>query len=315
MILVTGALGFIGSHLVDLLIEQEQEFVCLDNFGYAANINYYRQRENQITVLGRDLADLASLKSVFDTYPIKTIYHLAAETHVDNSIKNVDPFISSNILGTVNLLKMAEQYQQVDRFVHISTDEVYGHVPEGSTNESTPYHTRNPYSASKAASDHFVTAWHHTYGVPTVITHCSNNYGPRQHSEKMIPTIIRSLKNNEPVPVYGDGLQIRDWLYVGDHCEALTLVGQHANPSPIYNIGADHTVEITNIELVRMICDLLDRPYSLIKHVEDRKGHDRRYSIDSSLIRRELGWRPKTTLNQGLIKILTQEVEDFAKRS
>ena len=300
MILVTGALGFIGSHLVDLLEEQGKQVVALDNFGYAANATYYDSlKARNIPTEIVDLTNDIPLEYIFRKYDISTVYHLAAETHVDNSIIDVAPFIQSNIIGTANLLKAVTRYP-VDRFIHISTDEVYGHVASGSTNESTPYHTRNPYSATKAASNHLVTAWHHTYNLPAIITHCSNNYGPRQHQEKMIPTIIRSLQANKPVPVYGDGLQIRDWLYVKDHCLALTQVANKGTPGEVYNIGQDNHQEITNIELVKMICDLLDKPYSLITHVEDRKGHDRRYSIDCAKIQNELLWNPQYSLQQGL---------------
>ena len=307
MILVTGALGFIGSHLIDTLLEQgtdPQDIIALDNLSYAANIKYLHAGLRAV-FSPIDLVNLTSLEQLFDRYRIDTVYHLAAETHVDNSIKNVDPFVQSNIMGTLNLLKTVQKYP-VNKFVHISTDEVYGHVAEGSTDESTPYHPRNPYSATKAASDHLVTAWHHTYNIPTVITHCSNNYGPRQHSEKMIPTIIRSLKNNEPVPVYGDGLQIRDWLYVRDHCEALIKTAKLGQAGETYNIGVSHAREITNIELVKTLCDMLDQPYSLIKHVEDRKGHDRRYSIDSTKIRTELNWADTTSLEMGLALTLAE---------
>ena len=303
MILVTGALGFIGSHLLDRLLSDgkagPQDIIALDNLSYAANLQYLNAGLKAVFA-PIDLANLEQVELLFARYRIRTIYHLAAETHVDNSIKTVDPFVQSNIMGTLNLLKMAEKYP-VEQFVHVSTDEVYGHVAEGSTNESTPYHARNPYSATKAASDHLVTAWHHTYGIPAMITHCSNNYGPRQHGEKMIPTIIHSLMNNRPVPVYGDGLQIRDWLYVQDHCDALVTVAERGTPGEIYNIGASHEHEITNIDLVKMICDIMDKPYTLIEHVEDRKGHDRRYSIDSTKIRTLLGWHDCHTLEQGLM--------------
>jgi len=314
MILVTGALGFIGSHLVDLLEEQGQSVVALDNLGYAANAAYYDSlKARNIPTEIVDLTDNIPLEYIFRKYDISLVYHLAAETHVDNSILDVAPFIQSNIIGTANLLNAVVKYP-VERFIHISTDEVYGHVAQGSTNELTPYHTRNPYSATKAASDHLVTAWHHTYNLPAIITHCSNNYGPRQHQEKMIPTIIRSLQANKPVPVYGDGLQIRDWLYVRDHCLALTQVADKGQPGQVYNIGqADHQ-EITNIELVKMICDLLDKPYSLIDHVEDRKGHDRRYSIDCTKIQKELYWHPQYTLSQGLARTLADVPARSAKR-
>jgi dTDP-glucose 4,6-dehydratase len=302
MKLVTGGLGFIGSHLVDLLVSRGEEVLVMDSFNYAANYDYYiGLKDRGVAVELVNLAHSYQVEYFFNQkYTIDTVYHLAAETHVDRSITNVSPFVESNIEGTLNLLKACAK-STVEKFIHVSTDEVYGTVAPGtSTDENSPYHPRNPYAATKAASDHLVTAWHHTYGIPAMITHCSNNYGPRQYGEKMIPTIIRSLTQNQPVPIYGDGQQIRDWLYVRDHCEALILVAKQGRVGETYNIGAGHDHEITNLELVQMICDIMGKPRSLIKHVEDRKGHDRRYSIDSTKIRQTLGWSDRTTLEEGL---------------
>jgi dTDP-glucose 4,6-dehydratase len=304
MKLITGALGFIGSHLVDLyrLTGQGRDLVCLDlRTTYASNINYWTDLATEnITYVDCDISDREQVKAVFDQYEIDTVFHLAAETHVDRSIQNYQPFIQANVMGTAHLLEFSVKHG-VKKFVHVSTDEVYGEVLEGSSNELSLYHPRNPYSATKAASDHLVTAWHHTYGLNTTITHCSNNYGPRQYSEKMIPTIIDRLRNYQPVPIYGDGQQIRDWLFVVDHVQALQIVSERAEPGTVYNIGGSNQ-DITNLELVRILCDILSRNFeSSVEFVQDRPGHDRRYSIDSSLIQKELGWQAQTDLRSGLI--------------
>jgi len=229
---------------------------------------------------------------------VKTIVNFAAETHVDNSIKDWQPFVHSNVTAVATLLEAAVTHG-VDRFVHVSTDEVYGSISTGSFTESTLYNPCNPYSATKAASDHLVNAWHHTYGLDTVITNCSNNYGPRQHREKLIPKCITQLLNHDTVPVYGDGQQIRDWLYVEDHCRAVYAALLRGTSGEKYNIGSD--TETANIDIVTTLCELLDRPKTLIKYVEDRPGHDRRYSTNSLKIR-TLGWRALDSLATGLEK-------------
>ena len=307
MILVTGGLGVIGTNFLNLLREQGRSFVCVDSMTYASYVAWGTMKEPCYIV---DLTHFHNLENVFKQHEITEVYHLAAETHVDRSITNIDPFIQSNIIGTLNLLKLSHKYG-IKRFIHVSTDEVYGDITYGSASESTPYYPRNPYSATKAASDHLVTAWFHTYNLPTIITHCTNNYGPFQHNEKLLPTIIGKLKQNKSVPVYGDGKQIRDWLYVKDHCRALLIAGEQGFPGETYNIGSDHVKEVTNIELVQKICDMMNKSYSLIEHIQDRPGHDRRYSISSYKIRIDLGWYPITNLDDGL----NLTIEHFLARS
>ena len=226
---------------------------------------------------------------------------MAAESHVDNSIEDCSPFIHTNISGTVNLLNLSLKYE-VQKFIHISTDEIYGSIEEGYFTENSNYSPRNPYSASKAASDHFVMAYHNTYGLPAIITNCSNNYGPRQFVEKMIPKAIANLKQEKKIPVYGDGKQVRDWLYVQDHCEALCEVWLKGRVGQKYNIGGE--CEVKNIDLIRMILDCMNMNESMIEYVKDRPGHDRRYSTDITKIRHELKWSPRFTLENGLEKTI-----------
>ena len=296
MILVTGAAGFIGSHFLELLLAQGEDCIALDSMTYAADHDFYRQYQELFYV--RDLTDADSVTWLLKHHKVTAIVNFAAETHVDNSIKNWRPFVASNVTGTATLLEAAVT-AGVGRFLQVSTDEVYGSIDTGSFTESTLYNPRNPYSATKAAADHLVNSWHYTYGLDTVITNCSNNYGPRQHREKLIPKTITQLTNNEPVPVYGDGLQIRDWLYVEDHCRAVLTALRRGKSGEKYNVGSDR--ETANIDIVNTLCDLLDKPHSLIAHVEDRPGHDRRYSTDSLKIR-TLGWRALHTLESGLEK-------------
>lgn len=299
-ILVTGGAGFIGSNLLHHLIKNSnQDIVCVDKFGYASDIRMIDHLDIQCEHV--DISDRDRVFEIFDRYRPTDIFHLAAESHVDNSIKDSQPFVFSNVVGTVNLLDAARKYE-VNRFMHISTDEVYGSIEEGSFREDTPYDPRNPYSASKASSDHFVKAYHNTYGLPTIITNCSNNYGPRQHKEKMIPKILHNVWNGKKIPVYGDGLQIRDWLYVEDHCEALTEVWKKGKVGEKYNIGGE--CEITNIDLVKKILFILDKGQNMIEYVQDRPGHDRRYSTDITKIKDEIGWSPRYTLDIGLYNTL-----------
>lgn len=296
MILVTGAAGFIGSHFLELLLAEGEACIALDSMTYAADHDFYQQYQELF--YARDLADADAVNWLLKHHGVTAIVNFAAETHVDNSIKNWRPFVKSNITGTATLLEAAVT-NGINRFVHVSTDEVYGSIDTGSFTESTLYNPRNPYSATKAASDHLVNAWHYTYGLDTVTTNCSNNYGPRQHVEKLIPKTITQLLNNQSVPVYGDGGQIRDWLYVEDHCRAVYLALQRGRSGEKYNIGSD--TETRNIDIVNTLCDVLDKPRSLIAHVEDRPGHDRRYSTDS-LKMRTLGWRSLHSLESGLEK-------------
>jgi len=298
-ILVTGGAGFIGSNLLHELIDTyEGDVVCVDALTYAANSNYIPEG---VILYPYDISDKDQVDKVFAEYKPKYVFHLAAESHVDNSIKDCSPFIQSNIIGTVNLLNAALEYN-VEKFMHISTDEVYGSIEEGSFTEDTIYDPRNPYSASKASSDHFVMAYHNTYGLPTLITNCSNNYGPRQYKEKMIPKTIMNLMDDKKIPVYGQGEQIRDWLYVKDHCEALIKVWKEGKVGEKYNIGGE--CEVKNIDLVKRIISIMQKDESMIEFVEDRPGHDFRYSTDITKIRNTLGWSPRFTFDQAIIETI-----------
>ena len=298
-ILVTGGAGFIGSNLLHHLVKNlDEEIICIDKLTYAADRNNV---PDGMKFYATDIADEHNCEYIFKKHKPKTIFHLAAESHVDNSIKDCSQFLHTNINGTVNLLNLSVKYE-VERFMHISTDEVYGSIEEGHFTELSNYNPRNPYSASKAASDHFVTAYHTTYSLPTIITNCSNNYGPRQDVEKMISKTITNLMNGIKVPVYGDGKQVRDWLYVQDHCEALVEVWRLGRIGQKYNIGGE--CEIKNIDLVRMILDRMNMKENMIEYVEDRPGHDRRYSTDITKIRHELKWSPRFSIEQGLDKTI-----------
>ena len=243
------------------------------------------------------------MRDVFHRFKPTHVVHFAAESHVDNSIKNPSKFINVNIIGTNNLISAAIKYN-VKRFHHVSTDEVYGSLGDtGKFKETTPYDPRNPYSASKAASDHIVRAAHHTFGLPITISNCSNNYGPNQHKEKFIPTIINSLKSDKKIPVYGQGSNIRDWIYVEDHCEAVWKILEEGVVGETYNVGSN--CEKTNLEIVQEICEFLNLEFSsCIEFVEDRKGHDFRYAIDARKIRRELKWKPRHNFKKGLKKTI-----------
>ena len=299
-ILVTGGAGFIGSSLLHHLIDVvDEQIICVDNLTYAADYNQIK--ELPIKFYTTDIADEHNCEYIFKKHKPKAVFHLAAESHVDNSIKDCSQFIHTNIIGTVNLLKLSLKYE-VDRFMHISTDEVYGTIEEDSFTEQSNYNPRNPYSASKASSDHFVKAFHNTYGLPVIITNCSNNYGPRQYKEKLIPQTILNLLEGKKIPVYGDGKQVRDWLYVQDHCEALVEVWSRGRVGQKYNIGGE--CEVKNIDLVRMILSYLNMQEDMIEYVEDRPGHDRRYSTSISKVRHEIKWAPRFTLEQGLEKTI-----------
>ena len=317
-LLVTGGAGFIGSAVVRQAVRQGHEVINLDALTYAANLANVAMVSNAPGYVFEkaDLRDRPALDAVLDRHRPDAIMHLAAESHVDRSIDGPGDFIQTNITGTFNLLEAARAYWGREgkpaafRFHHISTDEVFGSLPDDPAvkfTEDTPYDPRSPYSASKAASDHLVRAWHETYGLPVVLTNCSNNYGPFHFPEKLVPVVILKALAGEPIPVYGAGLNVRDWLYVEDHADALLLVVQKGEVGRSYNIGGEN--EARNIDLVTTICAILDekRPQSaphadLITHVTDRPGHDMRYAIDPSRIREELGWRPSVTLEQGLEK-------------
>ena len=299
-ILVTGGAGFIGSQLLRSLNKFGERLVVADKISYAGkksnlpdNIEFYKI----------DIASDDAVRYLFEQETFDTVFHLAAESHVDNSIKNPKPFIDTNVIGTVNLLQASLEHE-VDRFMHISTDEVFGSIDfkDGSFNEESRYQPRNPYSASKAASDHFVNSYNITYGLPTTITNCSNNYGPRQDDEKMIPTIIRNIKNGTPIPVYGDGQQVRDWIYVEDHCDALIELWINGKVGERYNIGGE--CELKNIDLVKMICKLMSREDHRIEHVTDRPGHDLRYSTSNNKIITETKWSVSTDITTGLLNTI-----------
>jgi len=319
-IIVTGGAGFIGSNLVSLLLDEGHEVLNLDKLTYAANPDIANMfAENKDYEFRKvDITNRNELKEVVKTFAPQAIMHLAAESHVDRSIDGPSDFINTNIIGTFNLLEEALEYwrtldpeqQKEFRFHHISTDEVYGSLgEEGLFTEETPYHPNSPYSASKASSDHLVRAWHETYGLPILITNCSNNYGPYQFPEKLIPLIIIKGLAEQELPLYGDGKNIRDWLYVEDHARALYLVLKTGQVGRTYNIGGNE--EHTNIDIVERICTILDqlRPpktvskrKDLIRFVQDRPGHDRRYAIDSSRLQSELGWTPSESFSSGLEK-------------
>ncbi len=303
MILVTGGAGFIGGNY---LWNTDDEIVCIDALTYASNYNYVKPLINEGKVIFEEanICDPFTIINIFKKYSPKYIVNFAAESHVDNSIKNCYPFINTNILGTVNLLNQCIDLTSLEKFIHVSTDEVYGSLEldsNDSFHETTQYQPNNPYSASKAASDHFVRAFHKTYGIPTIITNCSNNYGPGQNDEKFIPTIIGKAKQDYNIPVYGDGLNVRDWLFVEDHCDGINLILEKGQIGEKYNIGGG--VEIPNIELVKMILKAMNKPESLIEYVLDRPGHDRRYAINCDKIS-ALGYKPKYTLEEGIQKTL-----------
>ena len=315
-LLITGGAGFIGSAVVRLTVERGHQVVNLDALTYAACLqNVAPVAESPLYRFEHaDIRDRAALERIFATYRPDAVMHLAAESHVDRSIDGPAAFIDTNITGTYQLLEVARAHWQAQgrpagfRFHHISTDEVFGSLGEdGQFTEETPYDPRSPYSASKAASDHLVRAWHHTYGLPVVLSNCSNNYGPYHFPEKLIPVVILNALHGKPIPVYGQGVNVRDWLYVEDHADALLTVLRKGAVGRSYNIGGEN--EARNIDLVRKICALLDarRPESaphdrLITFVADRPGHDLRYAIDPARIRTELGWRPSVTLDEGLAR-------------
>ena len=328
MLLVTGGAGFIGSNLVLQAIAQTGEpIVNLDKLTYAgnlANLEPLRSDARHTFVQG-DIGDRGLVGTLLARHRPRAIVHLAAESHVDRSIEGPADFIQTNIVGTFGLLEEARAYwmalpaeeRAAFRFLHVSTDEVYGSLgpQDPAFSETTPYAPNSPYSASKAASDHLVRAYHHTYGLPTLVTNCSNNYGPRQFPEKLIPLMIHRALAGKPLPVYGDGRNVRDWLYVEDHCTALRAVLEKGRLGEVYNIGGG--AEMKNIDLVKTLCVLLDeaKPRTggsyadLISFVKDRPGHDRRYAIDSRKIQRELGWRPAESFASGLKKTVRWYLE------
>ncbi len=333
-ILVTGGCGFIGSNFIRLVMRRlpDCRVINLDKLTYAGNplsladIEY----DPRYRFVKGDICDAKLVEGLFSEERIDTVIHFAAESHVDRSIAAPDEFIQTNIVGTFTLLEAARmawlsgsklKTQHSTLFLHVSTDEVYGSLGEtGYFSETTPYDPRSPYSASKASSDHLVSAYNHTYGLPTLITNCSNNYGPYQFPEKLIPLIINNARNGKELPVYGDGKNIRDWLYVVDHCEAILSVLSSGKTGETYNIGGNS--EKQNIEVVQTICDILDEETgrlpdgqprrTLIRFVKDRPGHDRRYAIDASKISRELGWQPSVRFEEGIRQTIKWYLENPA---
>lgn len=335
-ILVTGGAGFIGSNLMQYLVKKypNNKFVCLDLLTYAGDSHNLDSIKNEVnfTFVEGDICDRSLVERIFQFYRINGVMHLAAESHVDNSITGPEIFIETNIKGTFTLLDVAYKYwmdapgvykapyQDLEkpRFLHVSTDEVYGTLGEtGLFTEKTPYAPNSPYSASKASSDMLVRSYHHTYGMDIVITNCSNNYGPYQHDEKLIPTVIRKALKGEKIPIYGNGKNVRDWLYVTDHCAGIDIAFHKGINGEVYNIGGDN--ERDNNYIANKICELLDDKFKekessfkqQIEYVEDRAGHDFRYAIDAAKIKTELDWKPKENFESGIEKTVDWYVEKY----
>ena len=317
-ILITGGCGFIGSNFVKNLSDNETDYfpVILDSLTYAGNKkNLDSMKNGSYHFVKGNICDESLVNNLFIKYNFQGVFHFAAESHVDRSIDGPKDFINTNIMGTYNLLEISRKYFNEKspnfRFIHISTDEVYGDLDDdGFFTEKTPYNPSSPYSASKASSDHLVRAWNRTFGLPIIITNCSNNYGPYQFPEKLIPLMILNCLSWKPLPIYGDGSNIRDWLYVNDHCKAIKIVFENGKIGETYNIGGNN--EIKNIDIVNSICEILDelvpsnkgKYNNLITFVEDRPGHDFRYAINSEKIQKNLGWYPSESFNTGIKKTI-----------
>jgi len=314
-VLITGGAGFIGSHLVRLFVDKYKDYriVNYDLLTYAGNLENISdiEKANNYSFVKGDICDSVLLKEVFEKFEINAVIHLAAESHVDRSITDPLSFINTNIIGTATLMNVARECwkDKFDdkRFYHVSTDEVYGSLGEtGFFTETTAYDPRSPYSASKASSDHLVRAYYHTYDFPVVISNCSNNYGANQFPEKLIPLFIHNIKNNKPLPVYGKGDNVRDWLWVNDHAQAIDVIFHNAQNGETYNIGGNN--EWKNIDLIKILCNIMDQRLGrevgesekLISYVKDRQGHDKRYAIDASKLKDKLNWEPSITFEEGI---------------
>ena len=336
-ILVTGGAGFIGSNFVPYYLETrpDDHIINIDALTYAGNLENLKEVEghSRYTFIKGDICDRKLVEKLFERYDIQAVIHFAAESHVDNSITHPDAFMQTNIIGTFNLIDVAKKHWMVgpgvykeayknSRFHHVSTDEVYGTLgKEGLFHETTPYAPNSPYSASKASSDFIVRSYHHTYGMNVVTTNCSNNYGPKQHDEKLIPTIIRKALGEEAIPIYGDGSNIRDWLYVLDHCKGIALAYEKGVSGETYNIGGRN--ERNNVYIAQAVCEILDKKHprpnntsykDLISFVKDRAGHDFRYAIDASKIENELGWEADENFETGIEKTIDWYLEKFIKK-
>lgn len=316
-IIITGGAGFIGSHVVRLFVNKYPDYriINVDKLTYAGNLENLKdiEKASNYTFEKADITDKNAIESIFEKYKVDGVVHLAAESHVDRSITNPNEFIITNVLGTATLLNAAVKFWKDNmdgkKFYHISTDEVFGSLDNGGFfTETTPYDPKSPYSASKASSDHLVRAYHNTYKLPVVVSNCSNNYGPNHFPEKLIPLAFNNIKNSKPIPVYGKGENIRDWLYVIDHARAIDVIFHNGKVGDTYNIGGNN--EWTNIDLIRLLCRIMDKKLNrtpgesekLITFVKDRAGHDLRYAIDSTKLQTELGWKPSVTFEEGLEK-------------
>ena len=306
-ILVTGGLGFIGSNLITKLLEKNYKVLNIDKVSYASNFYNTKDfsRNKNYKFIKCNLNNLKKLQQIINKYKPSGIFNVAAETHVDRSIDGPKNFIDSNIIGTFNLLEVIRNYKSKIKIVHISTDEVYGDVLKGRSNENDPYKPSSPYAASKASSDHLVYSYVKTFNIPAIITNCSNNFGPRQHPEKLIPKLIYNILNNNNLPIYGKGKNSREWIYVGDHCDALIKVYKSGKLGGFYNVGSNYNID--NLTVVKKLLYIAKKKINLgknvkIKFVKDRPGHDMRYAIDSNKIKKELKWRPKVNFMIGLAK-------------
>lgn len=308
-VLITGGAGFIGSNFVYHMLKEhpDDKIVCVDCLTYAGNMSTLAEamKNERFVFYKTNICDRAGIYKIFETEHPDIVVNFAAESHVDRSIETPEIFLQTNILGTQVMMDACRKYG-IGRYHQVSTDEVYGDLPPDRPDlfftENTPMRTSSPYSASKASADLLVQAYHRTFGLPVTISRCSNNYGPYHFPEKLIPLTIANCLNDKPLPVYGEGLNVRDWLYVEDHCRAIDLIIHRGREGEVYNVGGHN--EMRNIDIVKLICDYLGKPYSLIKHVSDRKGHDMRYAIDPTKIHDELGWLPETKFADGIKKTI-----------